>query len=81
MVKVVGIQEVDYVNKKNQPVKGVTLHCVLDDDRVKGQAVESYFISARNEDCYEVARGIALGANIAVYYNRFGYVDSVQVVK
>lgn len=81
MVKVVGIQQVDYVNKKNQPVKGVTLHCVLDDDRVNGQAVESYFISARNEDCYESARKISLGANINVYYNRFGYVDSIQVVK
>lgn len=81
MVKVVGIQNVDYVNKKNQQVKGVTLHCVIDDDRVNGQAVESYFISARNNDVYEAAKGISLGSNIVVYYNRFGYVDSVQVLK
>lgn len=81
MVKVVGIQDVDYVNKRNQPVKGVTLHCELDDDRVDGQAVESYFISARNSDAYEIAKGISLGASISVYYNRFGNVDGVNVLE
>ena len=79
MVKVVGIQNVDYVNKRNQLVKGITLHCVLDDDRVNGQAVESYFISARNDDAFEIAKGVSPGASITVYYNRYGYVDNVQV--
>lgn len=81
MISVVGKQDVDYVNKRNQPVKGVTLHCVLDDDRVNGQAVESYFISARNADAYELAKGIDIGASISVYYNRFGNVDGVNVLE
>ena len=45
-VKVLGIQFVDYVSRKTgNPVKGVTLHSCYPDGQVKGEAVDSIFVS------------------------------------
>ncbi|MBD5451285.1 MAG: hypothetical protein HDR25_01460 [Lachnospiraceae bacterium] len=78
-MKIVGKQKVDYISKKtNQPVVGITLHCVADtnDERFEGKRVESIFISNRSL-MYEQCLAFPLETEISVMYNRYGSVESV----
>ena len=78
-MKIVGKQKVDYVSKKtNQPVVGVTLHCVADtnDERFEGMRTETIFVSNRSA-MYEQCRAFPLESEIFVSYNRYGSVESV----
>lgn len=78
-MKIVGKQKVDYVSKKtNQPVVGVTLHCVSDtnDERFEGMRTESIFISNRWA-MYEQCVSFPIGSEISVTYNRYGSVNGV----
>ena len=77
--KIVGKQTVDYVSKKtNQPVVGVTLHCVCNtsDERFEGLQTETIFISNKSP-MYEQCRAFPLESEISVSYNRYGSVESV----
>lgn len=79
-MKIVGKQKVDYVSKKtNQPVVGITLHCVADvsnDERFEGMRTETIFISNRSA-MYDQCAGFPIGSEISVMYNRYGSVESV----
>lgn len=45
-VKVLGVQFVDYTSRKTgKSVKGITLHSCYPDSQVKGEAVDSIFVS------------------------------------
>lgn len=80
-MKIVGKQNVDYVSRKtNQPVVGVTLHCVCKNDRVNGEAVETLFVSAKSP-MYEQCIAFPLGTEITVSYNRYGSVETIEKSK
>lgn len=79
-VKVLGIQNVDYVSRKSgNPVKGVTLHASYKDSQVEGEAVNGIFIS----DNLGVAclSEIRPGMTVNVEYNPRGYVSDVTICK
>ena len=77
-MRIVGKQDVDYVSKKtNNPVQGVTLHCVGKSDRVKGEAVETICISAKSP-MYQQCMEYPLGTEVTVSYNRYGSVETIE---
>ena len=76
---VLGIQKVNYVSRKtNQPVTGTTLHVSYPKKDVEGQSVETIFISDRSEISLE---SVKVGSTVGVYYNRWGSVDGLEIVK
>lgn len=81
MLKIVGKQNVDYVSRKtNNPVTGVTLHCVGKSGRVMGEAVETLFVSTKSP-MYEQCMNYPIGTEIEVSYNRFGSVETIEKKK
>lgn len=80
-MKVVGKQNVDYISKKTQePVKGVSLHCVGTRNTVEGECVETIYVSAKSA-MYDEVMKLPLGSSVTVSYNRWGSVESVQAIK
>lgn len=72
MHKIVGIQTIDYVNKLGNRVSGVRLHCLTEDRRVEGSAVEQIYVSSKVS-----TEKFNIGDEIDVLYNRFGSVERV----
>lgn len=83
MVKVVGLEKVDYVSTKSgKPVVGFRVHCLRNDQKnVEGNSVESFFISKRNEIYSLIGTTVVLGGEYNVYYNRFGEVEDMRRVE
>lgn len=80
-MRIVGKQDVDYVSKKtNQPVTGVTLHCVGKSERVNGECVETIFVSGKSP-MFQQCVNFPLGTEIAVSYNRYGSVETIEKTK
>ena len=79
-VKVVGVQNVDYVSSKTgEPVKGRTLHCIFPDSQVDGQAADHIFVSDRLQitGLYD----LRIGTEVDIEYNRRGSVCNVTMLK
>mgnify|MGYP006976104525 CR=1 FL=1 len=80
-VKIVGKQPVDYVSKKtNQPVQGVTLHCVGTNERVNGLATETIFVSGKSP-LFDKVMKLPLESDVTVVYNRWGSCEDIVVCK
>lgn len=80
LVKVLGIQSVDYVSRKTgSPVKGTTLHTCYKDAQVMGECVDSIFIS--DNLGIPCIREIQPGMTVDVEYNNRGYVANVSIHK
>lgn len=80
-MKIVGKQNIDYVSKKtNQPVSGVSLHCVGENSRVEGMGVETIFVSAKSP-MYDQVMKFPLGSEITISYNRWGSADTISLCK
>ena len=74
MVKVLGIQTVDYTSKKtNNHVVGSRLHCSHPANNIQGLAVEQYYVSNACEDLKDVKVGDEVDFN----YNRYGNIVSI----
>lgn len=81
-MKVVGKQVVDYISKKTQePVKGLSLHCVGNRNGVEGQAVETIFVSAKATELHKVAASLPINSEVDFSYNRWGGVIDIRVAK
>ena len=77
--KIIGKTAVDYVSKKtNQRVVGINLHCSYEDCNTEGVAVERVYISSRSEFYPEIQKA-PLGAEVEIFYNRWGNFDFVRV--
>lgn len=75
--KVIGIKTIAYTSKKTgQPVEGVELHCMYNDNRVAGCAVDKIFLSTRYHDISH----LKLEDTIDVLYNRYGQVDRIEIL-
>ena len=78
-VKILGIQNVDYVSRKTgNPVVGVTLHASFSDSQVLGSAVDKIFIS----DNLRLAcvKDLAIGQIVDIEYNNRGFVCDCRIV-
>lgn len=75
-VKVLGIQFVDYTSRKTgKSVKGITLHSCYPDSQVKGEAVDSIFVS--DNLGLDFLYQILPGDEVDIEYNNRGYVCKV----
>lgn len=71
--QVVGIREVDYINKNNKNVKGRTLFVTYSTNGVVGLATKDFYCNG------DVANMIMVDDCIKIYFNEFGKV--AQIVK
>lgn len=79
--KVLGVQNVDYKSKKTgEQVVGHTLHVSFKDADVRGEAVDSPFISERL-GLSNVISALQPGQMVEIVYNRRGYVADVEPLK
>ena len=76
MISVVGMRKRTFKFKDGNSVSGMDLHLVVDDSEVTGQAVERVFISDQKLGSYVPS----IGDCIDIRYNRFGKVQSVELV-
>lgn len=72
MYKIVGIQNIDYVNPAGKRITGVRLHCLFDSNRVEGSGVNQIYVSSKIS-----TENFNIGDEIEVFYNRFGNVERV----
>lgn len=75
--EVLGIQEISYVNKAGKPVNGVNLHVSFEQKNVNGVAVDKLYISKAK---YQDMPMVQVGDNIKVMYNRWGSVESIDLI-
>lgn len=76
MYNVVGLENVDYSNKVGKRVQGIRVHCTFEKpDKCFGVCVESIYISRDKFD-----DSIEVGCKIEPFYNKYGQVQSLQVI-
>lgn len=75
MYNVVGIEKVNYTNKAGRKVIGTALHCLCEEPKYGGYAVERIYCSS-SVDCSNVS----VNSNIDVLYNKYGSVSRVDVI-
>lgn len=76
MISVVGIRKKTFNFNDGNSVSGLDLHLLVDDVNVSGQAVERVFVSDQKLGSYAPS----IGDCIDIRYNRFGKVQSVELV-
>jgi len=78
MYKVIGIRAVNFTPKdQTTAIEGTNLYCAYEDEHITGCGCEKFFVTPR-----KFINGIVPRVNdlINVSYNRYGKVDSVEVV-
>lgn len=76
MISVVGFRKKSFSFNDGNSVSGYELHLLSEDSNVTGNAVERVFVSDQKLGAYVPA----LGDSIDIRYNRFGKVQSVELV-
>ena len=73
---VIGIENVDYVNKSQKHIQGVRLHMTFEDPKkANGHMVEQAFVS------HDVVPTVLLpGDDIQLHYNKYGRPESIEVL-
>lgn len=69
--EVVGIEQVDYVNKAGKRVTGIRLYCMTDRKKVVGKATKEFYCNG------DIAAHVNTGDIIRVFYNEFGNVEEI----
>lgn len=82
LVKVLGKQKLDYVNKQNKPVQGVTLHVVypFETNGHEGNCTDKLFISAKNEKLSAKMPMIAIESEVNILFNRYGSIEDIEIL-
>lgn len=73
---VIGIREVDYVNKAGRRVQGTALYVTYPRKGVIGLACEEIYISSSAQ----IEGELSIGCSVTVLYNRFHSAACVYVV-
>jgi len=74
--EVIGIRRAERTSKKTgNKYIGVNLFCTYESQSVEGLGTESFFATAAN-----VPPEVHVGSIIRPYYNRFGSIESFEVV-
>lgn len=69
MYQIVGVENVDYVSKRdNKRKQGLKLYCTYTDDGVEGVAVKEFYFSGSEPD---VPAELKLGMVIRVFFNEW----------
>lgn len=76
MYNVVGIEKVDYKNRQGRQIKGTALHCMVENEKYGGYAVERVYIGS-DVDC----SAIAVNSNVDILYNKYGKLVKVNIIK
>ena len=75
--KVIGLKGYDFVNDKTgERVQGIKLYLTYTDDKVNGYACDNVNISLAKFD-----ENIKPGSSVNVFYNKYGKVEQVQLIK
>ena len=72
---VLGIKPVSFTAADGKLIDGTTLYVAYDADGVDGMAADKIFVTAAKMPDDD----IVVGADIDIYFNRFGKVDSIVV--
>ena len=76
-VKIMGLQDVNFVNDAGEKVAGTTIHYCYKDDNVNGMAVDKVFV--RVDSSIKIPKGIAPNATATMVFNRKGKLASLQI--
>ena len=76
VVDVFGVQLVDFSNQNGEVIKGTNLFVAYPHDRVVGLKTDKFFIK-QSIDCTR----IKTGDRVDISFNRYGKVDSLNIVK
>jgi len=76
-IKVVGIQNIDYINKAGRHVSGVNIHAMYTDNRTEGYAVDKFYLPAD----FPNLENVKINSDVDVYFNQYGKVDFLVVAK
>ena len=79
MYKVVGIKEVNYVNKNNRQVSGVELHCLTEDKKINGYAADKIYVS--DSLISGLSRYPELNDCIDILYNKYGSIAHITYIE
>lgn len=77
MYKVIGTRMASFTAKDQTQIEGINLYCAYEDKRITGCGCERFFVTPKKFINGVVPRVDDL---INVNYNRYGKVDSVEVV-
>lgn len=78
IIEIVGIQDVKYTSKKTgNEVRGQKLFFTFPDENIRGVGTDNVFLNRNNEIIPEPA----LPATAELFYNKYGNVDEIRIVK
>jgi len=72
---VLGLKPVSFTAADGKVIEGTTLYVAYDADGVEGMAADKIFVTTAKMP----KSNIVVGADIDIYFNRFGKVDSIVV--
>lgn len=74
--EVVGIRRAERTSKQTgKPYSGINLYCTYESPSIDGLGVENFFAMADR-----VPPGIRIGSIVRPLYNRWGKIESIEVV-
>ena len=82
-MKIIGIRKSDFPTKTGEMIKGYNVYVVdnIDPRHGQGQSAEHFYLSERK---FSMMNGIdpfaLLGHEVKIYYNRYGKVDTIEVL-
>ena len=83
IMKIVGIRKSDFTARTGEQVKGYTVY-VMDNivpQHGQGQSAEHFYLSQRKlTEMNGIDPFSLLGHEVKLYYNRYGKVDTVEVL-
>lgn len=78
MYKVMGVRAVSFTPKdQEKAIEGTNLYCAYEDEKITGYGCERFFVTPK-----KFVNGVVPRVNdvINVMYNRYGKVESVEVI-
>lgn len=79
MFKIVGIKNIDYINKNDKHIQGCELHTIYEDGKVEGYATENFYISQSILDESGI-EDVKVDDMIECFYNKFGRISRVSII-
>lgn len=82
-MKITGIRKSDFPTKTGEMIKGYNVYVVdnIDPRHGQGQSAEHFYLSERKLSMINGIDPFALlGHEVKIYYNRYGKVDTIEVL-
>lgn len=80
---VVGIEKVSYTKKDGNQASGLKLHVTepVDNKNFEGERTDQVYIPSTRFEDLPVLENLEVGDLIEVFYNRFGGVKDIKIIK